>query len=138
MLSDARNLTYDLDTCHFIDARTGDRLSKEALARSFNAGRTAGAIPANGAGWRTVARGAVLQADGQTHARNKALASGQNPDLTEAKYWMGLAGNEVNAHRPETASSNAVAAHWLELLNSEIDSPATTASNGSSTADPVR
>ena len=77
-------------------------------------------------------------ADGQTHARNKALASGLNPDLTEAKYWMGLAGNEVNAHRPETASSNAVAAHWLELLNSEIDSPATTASNGSSTADPVR
>lgn len=62
MLSDARNLTYDLDTCHFIDARTGDRLSKEALARSFNAGRTAGAIPANGAGWRTVARGAVLHA----------------------------------------------------------------------------
>jgi hypothetical protein len=47
---------------------------------------------------------------------------------------MGLAANEINAHRPKTASSNAVAAHWLDLLNSEMDSPATTSNNGSSTA----
>lgn len=59
---DARNLTYDIDTGHFIDARTGDRLSKEALARSADASRAEGAIPAAGAGWRTVARGAVLRA----------------------------------------------------------------------------
>ncbi len=59
---EARNLTYDLDTGHFINVRTGDRLSKEALARSADASRAEGAIPAAGAGWRTVARGAVLHA----------------------------------------------------------------------------
>ncbi|MDP4076849.1 hypothetical protein [Acidovorax sp. A1169] len=61
-LPDARNLTYDLDTGHFIDARTGDRLSKEALARSADASRAEGAVSASSAGWRTVARGAVLRA----------------------------------------------------------------------------
>lgn len=91
---DVRNLTYDLDTGHFIDARTGDRLSKEALARSADASRAEGAVPASGAGWRTVGRGAVLRALlGRWADACKEQGVGQRaesgPDRGEVLDWAG-------------------------------------------------
>jgi multidrug resistance efflux pump len=73
-------------------------------------------------------------ANGIKAARAQAKTQGKSEEAAEAKEWMGLAANEINAHRPETASSNAVAAYWLELLNSEIDSEVNGLCNGSSTA----
>ena len=80
-------------------------------------------------------------ADGIKAARAQARALGESEEVAEAKEWMGLAGNQINLHRPETASSNAVAARWLDLLNNEIDSEVIAPCNGSSTAateDPVK
>ncbi|GAB2531175.1 LPD38 domain-containing protein [Simplicispira piscis] len=62
VFSDAKNLSYDLDTGNFIDDRTGTVLTREALARSADArGRSRGESEA-GAGWKTTARSAVFRA----------------------------------------------------------------------------
>jgi len=77
---------------------------------------------------------APFWANGIKAARAQAKAQGKSEEAAEAKEWMGLAANEINAHRPETASSNGVAARWLDLLNSEIDSEVIAPCNAFSTA----
>lgn len=74
---EAKNLQYDLDTGNFIDARTGETVDpvrfdagrERGLPARDGAGLVAGAdgrgeaglLGAPGAGWRTVARGAVFR-----------------------------------------------------------------------------
>lgn len=75
---EAKNLQYDLDTGNFIDARTGETVDpvrfdagrERGVPARDGAGLVAGAdgrgtdgvLGAPGAGWRTVARGAVFRA----------------------------------------------------------------------------
>ncbi|MDP3230726.1 MAG: PLxRFG domain-containing protein [Acidovorax sp.] len=62
---DAKNLSYDLDTGNFINARTGEVVSRAELAElaGRSTPRASGSMErAAEAGWRTVARGAVFRA----------------------------------------------------------------------------
>lgn len=78
---DARNLRYDLDTGNFYDEATGRSLSIEDMALAARGARKEADAVRAGAGWRTVARGAVFRAILGAGTRSRAAESegGRNP-----------------------------------------------------------
>ena len=61
--------------------------------------------------------------EGAVVVRERAQQNGESADAAEAKYWMGLFGNQVNLIRTRSEKAEAVATYWLSLLLDENGLP---------------
>lgn len=95
-----------------------------------------GRLALGGARLREALCSVPFYAKGIAAVRAEAISAGQDPELAEAKSWMGQFANQINATRPQTPTSQATAALWMAWLRSEAGLPPVTPSAESSTAAP--